>query len=192
MTPFRSALEAEAPGGHADVASGILDEALWKSRARGENCFEAEPVRRRGVLFRDQAAAETLFLEAIHIARGRQAKLGKLRGASSLARLWAEAAASRPRSSEAREREPRSSANSDCVCPSSSIEYWRTSIGWKRTSMASGHRFASYNSTSASSTLSESDDRRESHLESDRQHLLGKEILTANPDSSGSRGRITR
>jgi predicted ATPase len=92
-TPFHSALEAEAEAlrGHADVASAILDEALRKSRARGENWFEAELVRRRGLLFRDQdpAAAETLLLESIHIARGQKAKLWELRRASSLARLWA-------------------------------------------------------------------------------------------------------
>ena len=85
--------EAEALRGYADVASGILDEALRKSRARGDNWFEAELVRRRGLLFRDRdpATAETLFLEAIDIARRQQAKLWELRGSSSLARLWAEA-----------------------------------------------------------------------------------------------------
>jgi class 3 adenylate cyclase/predicted ATPase len=94
-TPFHYALEAEAEAlrGYADVASGILDEALRKARARGDNWFEAELVRRRGLLFRDRdpATAETLFLEAIDIARRQQAKLWELRGASSLARLWAEA-----------------------------------------------------------------------------------------------------
>jgi predicted ATPase len=89
-TPFHSALEAEAKAlrGYADVASGILDEALRKIRARGENWFEAELVRRRGLLSRDRdpATAETLFLEAIDIARGQQAKLWELRAAASLAR----------------------------------------------------------------------------------------------------------
>jgi predicted ATPase len=94
-TPIHSALEAEAEArrGSADVALGILEEALQRARARGENWFEAELVRRRGLLFRnrDPATAEALFLEAIDIARAQQAKLWELRSASSLARLWAEA-----------------------------------------------------------------------------------------------------
>jgi predicted ATPase len=81
--------EAEAIGGHPDVALGILIEALRTSRERGENWFEAELVRRRGHLLQDRnpTAAETMFKEAIGIAQRQDAKLWELRAAVSLARL---------------------------------------------------------------------------------------------------------
>jgi predicted ATPase len=81
--------EAEAMGGHPDIALDILMEAFRTSRERGENWFEAELVRRRGQLFqdRDPTAAETMFKEAIGIAQRQGAKLWELRAAASLARL---------------------------------------------------------------------------------------------------------
>ena len=85
--------EAEALRDHVDIALSILDEALQRSRACGENWFEAELVRRRGALLRDRdpPAAETLFREAVGISRKQEAKLWELRAATSLARLWVEA-----------------------------------------------------------------------------------------------------
>jgi predicted ATPase len=82
--------EAEAIIGHADVALGVLIEALRASRERGENWFEAELVRQRGNLLRDQnpKVAEALFTEAIRISQRQQAKMWELRAAVSLARLW--------------------------------------------------------------------------------------------------------
>jgi predicted ATPase len=81
--------EAEAMGGHPDIALDILTEALRTSRKRGENWFEAELVRRNGQLFqdRDPPAAETMFKEAIGIAQRLGAKLWELRATASLARL---------------------------------------------------------------------------------------------------------
>jgi predicted ATPase len=93
-TPLFHMIEAEAEVlcGHAEAALSILDHALQTSRARGENYFEAELMRRRGERFRDRDSsnAETSFREALEIARHQEAKLWELRAASSLARLWVE------------------------------------------------------------------------------------------------------
>jgi len=90
-TPIHYALvaQAEAIRGHADVALTILDDALRSSRARGENWFEAELVRRKGELLRncDPAMAETLFREALDIGARQVAKFWELRAAMSLARF---------------------------------------------------------------------------------------------------------
>lgn len=94
-TPLFHMIEAEAEVlcGHAEAALSILDHALQTSRARGENYFEAELMRRRGELFRDRdpSNAEALFSEALEIAQHQEAKLWELRAAVSLARLWAKA-----------------------------------------------------------------------------------------------------
>ncbi|MBV8739590.1 MAG: AAA family ATPase [Alphaproteobacteria bacterium] len=93
--PLFHAFEAEGEvlRGHTQVAFGLLDHALQTSRARGENWFEAELVRRRSELLQDRAPsdAEALFREALEIARRQEAKLWELRAAASLAGLWAEA-----------------------------------------------------------------------------------------------------
>jgi predicted ATPase len=93
-TPLFHMIEAEAEVlcGHAEAAFSILDHALQTSRARGENYFEAELMRRRGERFRDRDSpnAETSFRQALEIARHQGAKLWELRAASSLARLWVE------------------------------------------------------------------------------------------------------
>jgi predicted ATPase len=82
--------DAEVIGGDPGAALGILIEALSTSRERGENWFEAELIRRRGLLLQNRkpAAAEQLFEEAIGIAQKQGAKLWELRAAVSLARLW--------------------------------------------------------------------------------------------------------
>jgi predicted ATPase len=90
-TPFYVALlaEAERRRGHANGALEMLNEVLGASREREENWFEAELVRRRGMLLqrKDQVAAELAFQEALAIAGRQNAKLWELRAAASLARL---------------------------------------------------------------------------------------------------------
>jgi predicted ATPase len=92
--PIYHALEAEAEAlkDNTDVALTLLDDALRSSRARGENWFEVELVRRKGELSRnrDPAMAETLFREAIDVAVRQEAKLWELRASVSLARLYAD------------------------------------------------------------------------------------------------------
>jgi predicted ATPase len=67
----------------------ILAEALRTSRERGENWFQAELLRLRGQLLQgaDPATAESLFEEALRVAKHQEAKLWELRAAVSLTRL---------------------------------------------------------------------------------------------------------
>jgi len=51
--------------GRGDIGLGILDDVLRTSRVRGENWFEAELLRLRGELLRDQdPAGAAMMLEA--------------------------------------------------------------------------------------------------------------------------------
>jgi predicted ATPase len=92
--PIYRAMEAQAETlkDNTDVAMTVLDDALRSSRARGENWFEAELVRRKGELLRNchPTMAEALFREAIDIAVRQEAKLWELRATVSLAGLYAD------------------------------------------------------------------------------------------------------
>jgi predicted ATPase len=81
--------QAEAARGQTDHALSILAEALWTSRERGENWYQAELLRQRGHLLQraDPATAEASFEEAIGVAQHQEAKLWELRAADNLARL---------------------------------------------------------------------------------------------------------
>ena len=92
--PIYRAMEAKAETlkDNTDVAMSVLDDALRSSRARGENWFEAELLRRKGELLRNchPTMAEALFREAIDVASRQEAKLWELRATVSLAGLYAD------------------------------------------------------------------------------------------------------
>jgi len=87
---FRAILaEAELLSGNFEQA----EEALAGTEEVGNRWWWAEFLRLRGDLqrsgpFRDRAAAEQSYREAIAVARGQQAKALELRAATGLARLW--------------------------------------------------------------------------------------------------------
>jgi class 3 adenylate cyclase/predicted ATPase len=89
--------EAEARAGDADLAVGILDEALATCNRTGHRTFEAELHRGRGQLLlkRDPAnprAAKEAFLTAIAIAKQQGTRNFELRAALALAKLYQSAA----------------------------------------------------------------------------------------------------
>jgi predicted ATPase len=75
-----------------NVAMTVLDDALRSSRARGENWFEAELLRRKAELLRHchPTMAEALFREAVDVGSRQEAKLWELRATVSLASLYAD------------------------------------------------------------------------------------------------------
>ena len=82
--------------GNGDVVERrqLLEEALQGAEDTGERWFEAELHRLRGELLlapatSDEARAEACFGRAIAVAREQNARMLELRGAASLARLWA-------------------------------------------------------------------------------------------------------
>jgi predicted ATPase len=92
---FLSSLVAETAAAQGDITGAlrIASEALEVARRTGHIQYEAELVRLTGELtLRADASAggeaEHAFLEAIDIARRRQARSHELRAATSLARLW--------------------------------------------------------------------------------------------------------
>jgi len=92
---YRLARAAEAflIAGHAEEALGLLDEAFGMLERFGERWFEPEMHRLRGeaslLLCTDgHDQAESYFQRALDVAREQGARLGELRAATSLARLW--------------------------------------------------------------------------------------------------------
>ena len=91
------ALLAEAYGKAGQITEGlnVLAEAFAVTDKAGERFYAAELHRLKGELLQQMAdgaqpveEAETLFHQALAIARGQQAKSLELRAAMSLSRLW--------------------------------------------------------------------------------------------------------
>jgi class 3 adenylate cyclase/predicted ATPase len=80
-----------AAAGSARDGLDLLDEALEQVEHSGQRWCEAELHRSKGELlarFSEVTHAETWLRRSLATARGQQAKLGELRAACSLARLW--------------------------------------------------------------------------------------------------------
>ena len=95
LRPSFLALLAEGYGNAAQTEAGFaaLAEALASVYKTGERYYEAELVRLKGTLFLkqevpDETQAETVFHQALDIARRQEAKSWELRTALSLASLW--------------------------------------------------------------------------------------------------------
>jgi predicted ATPase len=95
--PYFLALLAEAygQGGQVDAGILLLEEALVAVHHHAEVFYKAELYRLKGELLQQRAEGgqqmeevETLFHQALAIARGQQAKSLELRVAMSLSRLW--------------------------------------------------------------------------------------------------------
>jgi predicted ATPase len=79
--------------GQAAQGLELIAEALHLVRSTGESWEEAELHRLKGELLlsasdRDEAVAEACFRQALAVARQQEARMWKLRAATSLARLW--------------------------------------------------------------------------------------------------------
>ncbi len=77
--------------GQVEEALDHLDDALQLAEAIGERWFMAEVYRNKGELMigqGDRGAAEEFYRKALEIAEKQEAKLWKLRAATSLARLY--------------------------------------------------------------------------------------------------------
>jgi class 3 adenylate cyclase/predicted ATPase len=79
--------------GQATQGLELIAESLYLVRSTGESWFEAELHRLKGELLlsasdRDEAVAEVCFRQALAVARQQEARMWKLRAATSLARLW--------------------------------------------------------------------------------------------------------
>jgi class 3 adenylate cyclase/predicted ATPase len=104
--PYYLALLASALGqlGHLDEGLRLLSDARERARTTGEHWWDAEILRSRGDLLRqdglaDPSQVEECYREAIAIAKAQAAKSLELRAVTSLARLWRDHA----RRAEARE-----------------------------------------------------------------------------------------
>ena len=87
--------EVHRKAGQAAAALCVLDEALALLERTDERWYEAELHRLRGMAMLslarpDRVEAEARFSQAVAIARAQDARMWELRGAASLARLWAE------------------------------------------------------------------------------------------------------
>ena len=85
--------EREAEAGRVEVGLAILDAQLAAVEQIGERWFDAEIHRARGELLLklrrpDVAAAESVFMRAIEIARSQRTRTFELRAALSLAKLY--------------------------------------------------------------------------------------------------------
>ena len=79
--------------GQAPQGLELIAESLHLVRSTGESWEEAELHRLKGELLlsasdRDEGVAEACFREALAVARQQEARMWKLRAATSLARLW--------------------------------------------------------------------------------------------------------
>jgi class 3 adenylate cyclase/predicted ATPase len=87
---------ALAKAGNSDAAMATINQALAKANNTGEQWSKAELIRQRGELiltaegFGAAAKAETLFREAMMLARTQGAAFWELRAGTSLAKLWCE------------------------------------------------------------------------------------------------------
>jgi predicted ATPase len=84
---------AYTQAGNAAEALGLLTVALTRVDETGERWFEPELHRLGGqaLLLADRPTeAEASFRKALSVAQAQGARLWELRGATSLARLWAE------------------------------------------------------------------------------------------------------
>jgi predicted ATPase len=95
--PYRLCVLAEvhAKAGQAAAALRVLDEASALMERTGERWYEAELHRLTGMALLglpepDRVGAEASFSRAMAIARAQGTRLWELRGATSLARIWAE------------------------------------------------------------------------------------------------------
>jgi predicted ATPase len=91
--PRHLAVEAQAEvlRGEFGTAIALLNEALGRSRGRGEHWYEGELHRLLGELLLKmdkREDAEVEFGQALTLARDQQARMWELRAATSLSRLW--------------------------------------------------------------------------------------------------------
>ena len=85
--------EVSWKGGRHDDALGALGVAVARAEEKGQHYWDVELSRLRGEILLDQHPGkpeepETLFHQALEIARSQEAKCLELRAAGSLARLW--------------------------------------------------------------------------------------------------------
>jgi predicted ATPase len=93
LTFFADLADACALCGNVDEGLATIEEGLARIRMGGEHFSLPEIHRVKGKLLLARAAdnrdaAEAAFREALSVACARQAKLLKLRAATSMARLW--------------------------------------------------------------------------------------------------------
>jgi len=91
LLPGYRAWLAETYGriGRAREGLDLVDEALAAAADSGNHYWTADLHRVRGALAESEKEAEPSLVEAIAVARQQRAKSFELRGATSLARLWA-------------------------------------------------------------------------------------------------------
>jgi predicted ATPase len=85
--------EAHGQAGQAEAGLSLLADASDRVERTGARWIKAELHRRRGELLLvlpepDQHEAETCFRQALAVAREQDARMGELRAATSLGRLW--------------------------------------------------------------------------------------------------------